>query len=94
MGSIVTELKDQQGNTIKIGVAYQFMFGHGDRTTLVVESINEDGTLNTYDVFFKMAVVIKKPDSLWRPLKHTWAAWPQDVEAVTAYAGAAALDLT
>lgn len=88
------DVLDQQGFKIKVGVAYQFMFGQGDRTTLVVESIGDDGIINTYDVFFKMKVEIKNGDWLWRPLKHTWSAWPQDSEAVISYAGESALDLT
>lgn len=70
------------------------MFGQGDRTTLVVKSIDSDGTVNTYDVFFKMDVKIKNSEWLWRPLKHTWGVWTQDSEAVIAYAGESALDLT
>ena len=87
------EVLDQQGFKIKIGVAYQFMFGHGDRTTLVVESIDDEGTIKAYDVFFKMKVEVKNGDWLWRPLKYTWDAWPQDSQAVIAYAGESALDL-
>jgi hypothetical protein len=85
---------DQQGFKIKVGAAYHFSFGQGDRTTLVVESIDDDGLINTYDVFFKMKVEIKNGDWLWRPLKHTWSAWPQDSETVISYAGESALDLT
>jgi hypothetical protein len=88
------ELLDQQGFKIKIGVAYQFMFGHGDRTTLVVKSVGNDGVIDTYDVFFNMDVKIKNSEWLWRPLRHTWSAWPHDSEAVIKYAGESALDLT
>lgn len=88
------DVLDQQGFKIKIGVAYQFMFGQGDRTTLVVKSIGDDGVIDTYDVFFKMDVKIKNGEWLWRPLKYTWSAWPQDSEAVIKYAGESALDLT
>lgn len=88
------ECIDQQGFNIKIGVAYQFMFGHGDRTTLVVESIEESGIIHAYDVFFHMKVEIKSGNLLWRPLKHTWSSWPQDTKAVIDYAGESALDLT
>jgi len=86
---------DQQNNEIRIGVAYQFIFGMPgpDVTCLVVEGFNEDGTVQCYDVHFKMRLESVKPDRLWRPLKHTWAAWPGDVKAVTEYVGAQALDL-
>jgi len=89
-------MKDQQGNDIRIGVAYQFVFGMPgpDITCLVVEGINDDGTVQCYDVHFKMALESIKTDRLWRPLKHTWAAWPGDVKAVTEYVGAQALDLS
>ena len=89
-------LLDQQGNPIKLGVAYQFIFGMPgpDITCLVVEGLNEDGTVQGYDVHFKMRLESVKPDQLWRPLKHTWSAWPGDVKAVTQYAGPRALDLT
>lgn len=92
----MTRSLDQQGNAIKIGVAYQFVFAMPgpDVTCLVVESINADGTLQCYDVHFQMRIESVKPDRLWRPLKHTWAAWPGDVKAVTNYVGAQALDLT
>lgn len=88
-------MKDQQGNEIKIGVAYQYVFGMPgpDVTCLVVENINEDGTVNTYDVSFKMKVDKVRPDELWRPLKHTWSAWSTWAKEVTEYCGAQALDL-
>ena len=88
---------DQQNNAIRIGVAYQFIFGMPgpDVTCLVVEGFNDDdGTVQCYDVHFKMRLESVKPDRLWRPLKHTWAAWPGDVKAVTEYVGAQALDLS
>lgn len=88
-------MKDRQGNEIKIGVAYQYVFGMPgpDVTCLIVESINEDGTVNTYDVSFKMKVDNVKPEELWRPLKHTWDAWSTWKKEVIEYCGAQALDL-
>lgn len=88
--------EDAQGFPVKIGVAYQFVFGAPgpDVTCLVVEQDNGDGTFDCYDVHFKMKVGNVKAKDLWRPLKHTWTAWPQDVAAVTSYAGSRALDLT
>lgn len=87
---------DQQDNKIRIGVAYQFICGMPgpDVTCLVAEGINSDGTIQCYDVHFQMRLESVKPDRLWRPLKHTWAAWPADVKAVTEYVGPQALDLT
>lgn len=87
---------DKQGNEVRVGVAYQFVFAMPgpDITCLVVESINEDGTVNCYDVHFKMKVENVQPDELWRPIKHTWSAWPGDVKAVTDCVGAQALDLS
>lgn len=89
-------MKDQQGNEIKIGVAYQYVFAMPgpDVTCLVVQSVNEDGTVNTYDVSFKMKVDNVRPEELWRPLKHTWSAWSTWTKEVTEYFGAQALDLT
>lgn len=86
---------DQQNNEIRIGVAYQFVFAMPgpDITCLVVEAFNQDGTVQCYDVHFKMSIKSVKPDRLWRPLKYTWAAWPDDVKAVTEYIGSQALDL-
>lgn len=90
------EKLDMQGNPVRVSVAYQFAFGAPgpDVTCLVVEHDNDDGTFDCYDVHFKMRVSGVKSESLWRPLKHSWSAWPQDVAAVTSYAGAQALDLT
>lgn len=87
---------DQQGKPVKLGVAYQFVFGYPgpDITCLVAEAFNPDGTVDCYDVHFKFRRESVKPERLWRPLKHTWSAWPQDVDAVTKYCGAQALDLT
>jgi hypothetical protein len=86
---------DQQGFKIKTGVAYLFRFSSPgpDVTALVVESLNEDGTVNTWDVNFKMKVDNVKPDRLWRPLQFTWGN-RSDRSAVIAYAGSSALDLT
>lgn len=87
---------DQQGSPIKIGVAYQFICGMPgpDVTCLIVESMNEDGTVNTWDLDYCMKVNNVKPDRLWRPLKHTWAAWGSWAKAAVDYAGPASLDLT
>lgn len=86
---------DQQSNEIRIGVAYKFIFGQpgNDTTTLVVTGINDDGTVDTYDVHFKMPVNKIRGDQLWRPLIHKWEAHPTCVKAVTEYAGASALNL-
>lgn len=89
------EVLDQQGNKVRVGVAYRFVIGMPgpDTTALVVTGINEDGTVNTYDPQFKMRVDDIKPDLLWRPLKHTWDAHPGDKKAVIAYAGENAISL-
>lgn len=87
---------DQQGNLVRVGIAYQFLYGGPgpEVTCLMVEQDNDDGTFDCYDVHFKMKVPGIKADRLFRPLKHKWSAWPQDVAAVTSYAGDQALDLT
>ena len=85
---------DQQGSKVKVGVAYQVSFAFKEVTCVVVEAINEDGSVNCYDVHFKMKVENVHPGTLWRPLKHTWEMWPADVDRVTEYVGAQALDLT
>lgn len=86
---------DQQGNEVRVGIAYRFSFGGPgpDVTTLVVTGINDEGTVDTYDVLFRMPVTKVKGDSLWRPLKHTWDAHPDDKKAVIDYAGESALSL-
>ncbi len=91
----MTDYIDQQGFKIKVGVAYLFAYGAPgpDVTALVVESLNEDGTVNTWDVNFKMKVGNIKPDRLWRPLKFRWDG-KSERSAIIAYAGASALDLT
>lgn len=90
------EYIDQQGNKIRVGIAYQFVFAMPgpDVTCLIAEGLNEDGTIQCYDVHFKMRLKSVEPNRLWRPLKHTWSRWPADIEAVTQYVGAQALDLT
>lgn len=86
---------DQQGNEVKIGVAYQWIFAMPgpDVTCLVVESENPDGTLECYDVLFKLKISSVRPETLWRPLKRTWAAWPAEAKAVAEYCGPDALNL-
>lgn len=86
---------DQQGFKIKTGVAYLFNFGSPgpDVTALVVESLNEDGAVSTWDVIFKIKVENINPDRLWRPLKFTWED-RSDRSAIITYAGLSALDLT
>lgn len=85
---------DQQGFKIKLGVAYLFVFAMPgpDVTAMVIESLNEDGTVSGWDVNFKFKVENMKPDRLWRPLKYTWAD-KGERRAIIEYAGESALDL-
>jgi hypothetical protein len=87
---------DAQGNKVKVGVAYMYVFAMpGPNITCVIaESINADGTVNAYDLLFKMGVQSITPDKLWRPLKNTWSAWPEYSKAAIEYAGQQSLDLT
>lgn len=86
---------DQQGFQIKLKVAYQFIFGMPgpDVTSIVIESLNEDGTVSGWDVNFKFMVENIKPDKLWRPSKYKWDG-KGERDAIIAYAGESALDLT
>lgn len=92
----MSDVLDQQGSKVKVGVAYLFIFAWPgpDVTCLIAESINDDGTVNCYDVHFKTKVENIQADSLWRPLKRTWIRRPADIRAITAYLLAQALDLT
>lgn len=87
---------DEQGHKVKLGVAYLYIFAMPgpDTTCLIVESMNEDGTVNCYDVLFKMKVENIQTGKLWRPLKHTWSRRPGELRAITDYLLAQALDLT
>jgi len=89
------KILDNQGNEIRSGIAYKFIFGHPgpDVTTVVVDEVREDGTVSAYDVLFKMRIESIKADQLWRPIKHKWDSYPQDRDAVIAYAGSSALSL-
>lgn len=86
---------DQQGFKVKLGVAYFFIFGMPgpDVTAMVIESLNDDGTVSGWDVNFKFKVENMKTDRLWRPLKYTWAN-KGERKAIIDYAGESALDLT
>lgn len=86
-------MKDKQGNKIKLNVAYQYIFsGPGpDVTCVIVKSINDDGTVCAFDPIFNFNISVK-PEDLWRPLKHTWEAWPSFREEILKYGGS--LDLT
>lgn len=57
---------DQQGFRVKIGIAYFFIFGGPgpDYTALVVEELNEDGTVSGYDPVFKIKVENIETDKL------------------------------
>lgn len=89
------EYIDQQGFNIKVGVAYLFVFAMPgpDVTAIVIEELNEDGTVSGWDVNFKFKVDNIKTDRLWRPLKYTWEG-KGDKLAIIEYAGESALDLT
>lgn len=86
---------DQQGHKVKIGVAYHFIFGGPgpDVTSIVIEYLNEDGTVGGYDVNFKMKVGNLDPGTLYRPLVNKWDR-KYERSAIIAYAGESALDLT
>lgn len=86
---------DQQGSRVKLGVAYLFVYGMPgpDVTAMVVDTLNEDGTVSGWDVNFKFEVENMKTDRLWRPLKWTWAD-KGERQAIIEYAGESALDLT
>lgn len=85
---------DQQGNEVRVGIAYQFVYGMPgpDVTTLVVTKIEGD-EIEAFDVIFGFERLIVKADQLWRPLKHTWEAWKQDKELIIKHFGSSALSL-
>lgn len=89
------EYVDQQGFNIKSGVAYLFVFAMPgpDVTAIVIEDLNEDGTVSGWDVNFNFKVEDIKPDRLWRPLKYTWEQ-KSEKNSIIRYAGESALDLT
>lgn len=91
----MSEYIDQQGSKVKIGVAYLFAYGMPgpDVSAMIVESLNDDGTVSGWDVNFKFNRDNVKTDTLWRPIKYKWDA-KGDRAAIIAYAGESALDLT
>lgn len=88
------EYMDQQGSKVKVGVAYLFVFSMPgpDSTSLVVDQLNDDGTVGGYDPSFKCRVENIDPDRLWRPIKYGWDG-RGDHQAIIEYAGDQALDI-
>lgn len=86
---------DQQGYKIKIGVAYRFVFGMPgpDVTSVIVESFNDDGSINVFDPSFKIKAENLGSGRFWRPLMRGWDDI-SDRKAIVEYAGESALDLT
>ncbi len=86
---------DQQGYKIKIGVAYRFVFGMPgpDVTSVIVESFNDDGSVNVFDPSFKIKAENLGSGRFWRPLMRGWDDI-SDRKAIVEYAGESALDLT
>ena len=86
---------DQQGYKIKIGVAYRFVFGMPgpDVTSVIIESFNDDGSVNVFDPSFKIKAENLGSGRFWRPLMRGWDDI-SDRKAIVEYAGESALDLT
>lgn len=85
---------DEQGFKIKIGVAYQYIYAMPGPsvTTVVIDSLNENGTVSGFDVIFNMRIDDMKPAKLFRPLKYGWNGKPER-SAIIAHADKSALDL-
>ena len=93
---VVVEVVDAQGNQVKEGVAYLFDSGGAASvlSVLIVERINGSGTVDGWDLDGARAFNDIPTNQLFRPLQDTWAAWPEWKQAITDYAGIAALDLS
>ena len=81
-------MKDNQNNEIKVGVAYQYVFAMPgpDVTCVIVKSLNDDGTVEVFDVLFCLHLTVKG-EQLFRPIKHGWDAWKEMSNAVVKYGG-------
>ncbi|OYF73413.1 hypothetical protein CI612_27285 [Klebsiella quasipneumoniae subsp. similipneumoniae] len=86
-------MKDKQNNEIKVGVAYQYAFAMPgpDVSCVIVKSLNDDGTVEVFDVLFCRHLIVKG-EQLLRPLKHGWDAWKEMSDAAVKYGGS--LDLS
>lgn len=86
-------MRDQQGYEVELNRGYQFVFGGPgpDITCVIVKKINEDGTVGVFDPIFNYSFDVN-PQELWRPLMHTWEAWPDFKKAILERGGS--LDLT
>ncbi len=79
-------LRDQQGNALKVGLAYKMVIGRPgpDTSTVILKKINDDQTLSVYDVYFEMENECK-PDDLWKPIKHGWKT--EELELICKFGG-------
>lgn len=90
----MSDFLDRQGFRVRVGVAYLFVFAQpgNDTTAIVIESLNDDGTVSGYDVNFKFSVENLRTEKLWRPLKHSWNRFGEK-GSIIEYAGESALSL-
>lgn len=81
-------MKDSQNNDIKIGVAYQYAFAWPgpDVSCVIVNRINDDGTVDAYDVLFQHDICLKGKE-LSRPIIHSWDSWGYLRDAVIKHGG-------
>lgn len=78
---------DGQGNEVVINGSYKYVFAMPgpDVTILIVRSFNDDGTVNCFDVQFKMEVNSVKTKELFRPLRFPWE--PYEESLIKQYGG-------
>ena len=73
---------DGQGNPIDIGLSYKF---GRDQYVVIVKSINDDGSVNAFDVLFEFDVKNIDPSGLFRPKIAPF--YDTDVEAIIKFGG-------
>lgn len=80
-------ITDGQGNPIVVNMAYKFVFAMPgpDITIVIVKEINNDGTVNCFDVFFKLNLQKLKPKELFRPIRYPWTRC--EIETIKQFGG-------
>lgn len=73
---------DGQGNPVEVGLSYKF---GRDQYVVIVKSINDDGSVNVFDVLFEFDV--KKIDSSWLYRPKIAPFYDTDVEAIIKFGG-------
>lgn len=73
---------DGQGNPVEVGLSYRFGY---DQYVVIVKSINDDGSVNVFDVLFEFDEEKIDPNWLFRPKRAPF--YDRDVKAIIKFGG-------